>query len=132
MLLQGLIILLLGVVGGLGLVITSIFTRIQPEYGIGIFLLSILISTLLFTIGKFFSNIDKFTENFITEIETELSKAKTTEDLYKVYDKICSEAIDEKNMIRLSNPYRIRELLKLLKEINYKIDILNKQDVKIS
>jgi hypothetical protein len=106
------------------ILVLSLFTSINAVFGIGCFLISLPITLICLIISNVFNKKDNFTKDFIQEIKYDLSKAKNQKELWEVYDKLWAEAVDESNMIRLSYPLTIKELFK---EINYKIDILDKQ-----
>jgi hypothetical protein len=107
------------------IMLLSLFTPIDAVYGIVSLLLSFPIASLFVLISNAYSKKDRFTKDFIEEIENNLSNAKNQKELWEIYDKLWAEAIDENNIIRLSYPLSIKDLFK---EINYKIDILNKQN----
>jgi hypothetical protein len=109
------------------ILVLSLFTSINSVFGIGCFLTSLPITLICLIISNVFNKKDNFTKDFIQEIKYDLSKARNQKELWEVYDKLWAEAVDENNMIRLSYPLTIKELFK---EINYKIDILNKQNNK--
>ena len=109
------------------ILVLSLFTSINSVFGIGCFLISLPITLICLIISNVFNKKDNFTKDFIQEIKYDLSKARNQKELWEVYDKLWAEAVDENNMIRLSYPLTIKELFK---EINYKIDILNKQNNK--
>jgi len=106
------------------ILVLSLFTSINAVFGIGCFLISLPITLICLIISNVFNKKDNFTKDFIQEIKYDLSKARNQKELWEVYDKLWAEAVDESNMIRLSYPLTIKELFK---EINYKIDILDKQ-----
>lgn len=109
------------------ILVLSLFTSINAVFGIGCFLISLPITLICLIISNVFNKKDNFTKDFIQEIKYDLSKARNQKELWEVYDKLWAEAVDESNMIRLSYPLTIKELFK---EINYKIDILDKQNNK--
>jgi len=118
-------IFLTGIVSCLVIFISSIFiTKLDGIIGLGCFLISLPLAMVPLVISYLFSKRDDFTNAFIKEIKSELLEARTIQDLYKVNDKLLLEAVDESNMIRLSYPLDIK---KLIDEIKYKIQILEKQ-----
>jgi len=121
----GLSIFLLGSISMVVIPIISLFlNNVDSVYGLVSFLLSLPIAIPFVLVSFIFSKSDKFTSEFIKEIEQDLLEASTLESLYVVRNKLWYEAVDESGMIRLSSPGTIK---KLMEEIEYKIDILKKQ-----
>jgi predicted lipid-binding transport protein (Tim44 family) len=118
-------IILGGIIGGLLTGVLSFFIEdLDGLWGLGIFFVSIPCTIPGLIVHTIFSERVKFTTNFIEEIKRDLKEAKTLDELKDISDKLWAEAVDEKNMIRLSFPLAIKDLMK---EVNYKIDILLKQ-----
>jgi hypothetical protein len=118
-------ILLTGIVGGLLISTLSLFIKdLDAIYGLAVFIISIPLQIPTIILHSLFTQRPKFTINFIEEIKEDLNSATTVEELKQVQDKLYSESVDESGMIRLSFPGSIKELMR---EIRYKIEILEKQ-----
>jgi hypothetical protein len=118
-------ILLTGIIGGLLISFLSLFIKdLNAIYGLGVFIISIPLQIPLIILHSLFTQRPKFTINFIEEIKKDLGRATTIEELKEIQDKLYSESVDQSGMIRLSFPGSIKELMR---EIRYKIEILEKQ-----
>ena len=118
----GLIIFLSAfLVAGLSVVIGILYSREVVAFGVGYFLLSLPITLVFIMVASSFSTRDKDTRVFLNEIRKELKLAKSIPDLTIVRDKLIKESIDKNNMVRISFPLSVKELIK---EIDYKIEIL--------
>jgi hypothetical protein len=119
----GITIFILGFLSLIIIPILSIFiTNLDLGIGLLCFLISMILAMPFIIIGTIFSKQNKFTKDFIDEIKLDLSKAVTTDDLYKVRKKLFNEAVED-GLIRLSYPLEIKNLMN---EIHWKINILNK------
>ena len=118
----GLIIFLSAfLVAGLSVVVGILYNREVVAFGVGYFLLSLPITLVFIMVASSFSTRDKDTRVFLNEIRKELKLAKSIPDLTIVRDKLIKESIDKNNMVRISFPLSVKELIK---EIDYKIEIL--------
>ena len=118
----GLIIFLSAfLVAGVSVVVGILYNREVVAFGVGYFLLSLPITLVFIMVASSFSTRDEDTRIFLNEIRKELKLAKSIPDLTIVRDKLIKESIDKNNMIRISFPSSVKELIK---EIDYKIEIL--------
>jgi len=108
------------------LILSISINRDLVLYGLVIFLLSLPLSGVFIGISTIFSTRDRDTKLFLNEIRQELKQAKTIDSLNIIQEKLEKEAIDKNNMIRISFPLSVKEILK---EIEYKLEILKSLDV---